>query len=80
MDVLHDDLFKNKYFVSLLAILVLVSGIIWFIRYNSVESQCRRYAQGLGSLLGAGGNKLRDLQLQSAAEPLIQDCVRRGGP
>lgn len=81
MNVFKDDLFRNKYFVTILAILALVVGIAWFIGYNSVESKCRRYAQRLGSTFGAGsGSKLRDLQIQTASDPLIQDCVKRGGP
>lgn len=60
--------------------LALVIGIIWFINYNSVESKCQRYVQGLSSKLGVGENKLRNLQLQSTSEPLIQDCIKRGGP
>ena len=81
MNVFKDDLFKNKYFVIVLVILAIVVGIAWFINYNSVESKCKRYVQGLGSMLGTGGgNKLRDLQMQTASEPLIQECIKRGGP
>lgn len=80
MDIFKDDLFKNKYFLGVLAALVVIGTVIYFINYNSVESRCKRYAQSLGSLLGAGGNKLRDLQLQSASQPLIQDCIKNGGP
>lgn len=81
MNVFKDDLFKNKYFVAVFAILVVVVGVVWFIDYNSVESRCRRYAQGLSSTLGIkGANKFGDLQIQKASEPLIQACIRRGGP
>ncbi|MBI4226519.1 hypothetical protein HY612_05400 [Candidatus Roizmanbacteria bacterium] len=64
-----------------LVIIAIVVGIAWFINYNSVESKCKRHAQELGSILGTGGgNKLRDLQMQVASEPLIQECIKRGGP
>lgn len=81
MDILKDDLFKNKYFVSILAILAVIVGVVYFINYNSVEAKCKRYAQGLGAMLGVGGgNELRNLQMHSASEPLIQECIKRGGP
>lgn len=80
MNVFKDDLFKNKYFLTVLVILAVVVGIAWFINYNSVESKCRRYVQGLASTLGTGGgNELRDLQIQTVSEPLIQECIKRGG-
>lgn len=79
MDVFKDDLFKNKYFIAVLTFLAIIIGITWLINYNSVESRCKRYVQGLGSMLGTGGNKLREMQIQSASEPLIQDCIKRDG-
>lgn len=81
MNVFKDDLFENKYFVIILAILIIVVGIAWFINYNSVESKCKRYVQGLESMFAVGsGNKLRNLQIRAASDPLIQDCIKRGGP
>ena len=80
MDILRDDLFKNKYFVMILAFFGLIIAIAWLINYNSVESRCTRYAQGLGSMFRSNGNKMMDLQIKVASEPLIQDCINRGGP
>lgn len=80
MNILKDDLFKNKYFLSVIVFLAIIIGITWLINYNSVESRCRRFTQGLDSVFGIGGNRLRELQIQSASESLIQDCIKRGGP
>ena len=81
MNIFRDDLLKNKYFITIITILSLIIGILWFVNYNSVEQKCKRYVQGLSSHLGTGGeNKLRDLQIQKASESLIQDCIKRGGP
>ncbi len=80
MNVLKDDLFKNKYFVITFVILAIIIGIVWFMDYNSMESKCKRHVQGLGSFFSPGENKLRDLQIHTVSEPLIQDCIRRGGP
>jgi len=79
MDILRDDLFRNKYFLVTLSVVAIISAVIYVIHFNSVESRCQRYVQKMGIILGAGGNKLRDLQLQKASEPLIQDCIKRGG-
>ncbi len=80
MDILRDDLFKNKYFLIIVLVLAIVVGVIYLFNYNSVESRCKRYVQNLGSMLGTGDSKLGDLQLQAASESLVQDCVKRGGP
>lgn len=81
MDIFKDDLLKNKYFVSVFAIIAIIIGVVYLIKYNSVEAKCKRYAQGLGAMLGiGGGNELRNLQMQSASESLIQECIKRGGP
>lgn len=80
MDILRDDLFKNKYFLVIVSILAVIIGVIYLFNYNSIESKCRRYTQNLGSMLGVGGSRLRDLQLQTASDSLVQDCIKRGGP
>ena len=80
MDIFRDDLFKNKYFKTAFILLALCIGIYWFIDYNSVESRCTRYVQGLGSLLGTGGNGMREAALDAASRPLIEECIQRGGP
>lgn len=81
MNVFKDDLFGNKYFIAMSLILFVVVGITWFTNYNSIESKCERYVQRIGSMIGArSGNTLRDLQIHSASEALIKDCVARGGP
>lgn len=80
MDVLRDDLFKNKYFLIVFGVLIAIGLVFYFINYNSVKSRCGRYAQGLGSVLSSGDNKLRQLQLQTASQPLIEECIKRGGP
>jgi hypothetical protein len=81
MNIFKDDLFKNKYFVIMLAIGAVVIGALWLADYYSIESKCERYAQESSALLGLKqGNKLRDLQLKTALSPLIQDCIERGGP
>jgi len=80
MDIFKEDLLKNKYFLILVTILVIAGGVIWFLNYNSVESRCRRYVKGLGSVFGEERNKLRELQLEKASDSLIRECIRRGGP
>ncbi len=80
MDVLRDDLFKNKYFLIIVSILAVIIGVIYLVNSNSVESKCKRYVQNLGTMLGAGGSGLKDIQLQTASESLVQDCIKRGGP
>lgn len=81
MNVFKDDLFKKRYFVTILAILSFIIGIAWFINYNSIESKCKRYSKKLGSSFSVGkGNKLMELQIQKALDPIIQECIKRGGP
>lgn len=80
MDIFKDDLFKYKYFRLAFIILVVGIAIYWFLDYTSVESRCTRYIQGLGSLLGTGGNGMREAALDAASQPLIEECIQRGGP
>lgn len=80
MNIFHDDLLKNKYFLGVVVFIGIIIAVIWFIDFNSIENKCQRYAQGLGSMLGAGDNRLQKLQLESASQPLVEDCIKRGGP
>jgi len=80
MNVLQDDLFKNKYFLSILVVLGVIILFFWVKDFNSVESQCSRHVKKLGSMLNYGGTKSREMALEKASESLIQDCIERGGP
>lgn len=80
MNIFHDDLLKNKYFVSVLVVIGLIVGVAWFINYNSVEARCQRYAESIASVFDMGGNKLRQMQVQEASKTVINDCIKRGGP
>ncbi|TSC85236.1 MAG: hypothetical protein G01um101416_1015 [Microgenomates group bacterium Gr01-1014_16] len=75
MDVLHDDLFKNKYFLGAIAVIGTIIAVVWFTSFNSIENKCRRRYQTYGNLLGVSSSKLSQLQLKTAAEPLIQECI-----
>ena len=80
MDIFHDDLLKNKYFLVIVAVIVLIIGVNWFISYNSVESKCERYAENLTSVFGKGSGSLRDMAVKQASKTVIDDCIKRGGP
>lgn len=81
MDIFRDDLFKNKYFVAVVVTLIFVGLAIYFLNYNSVESRCERYVQGLvGSMRGPESNRLEQMQLQNASKSIIEECIKRGGP
>ena len=80
MGIFRDDLLKNKYFLGTVAFIGIIIAVVWFLDFNSIENKCQRYAQRLGSMLGAGDNRLQKLQLESATQPLVEDCIKRGGP
>lgn len=87
MSILTKNLFENKYFIAILIIVGIVVGIIGFMDYNSVESRCRRYVKEryvdrLISVSSRNGDRNRtwELIIKNAAELMIQDCIKRGGP
>ncbi len=79
MNVFKDDLLKNKFFVTILAIVAIIIGVAYVIDYNSVESKCQRYVDSFSSTLGSN-NKTKVLLVKTAAKPLLQECIERGGP
>lgn len=74
-----EDLLKNKYFLWVVAALVVAGVIAFLIDYNSVESKCERHYRGMDFMFGAGSG-LDELQIEAASKPLIQKCIERGGP
>jgi hypothetical protein len=76
MDIVHDDLLKNKYFLAGAAVVAIMAGVVWMVTNNSVEARCRRYAEGISG--GRGG--LIGAMVESASETVIESCIKRGGP
>jgi len=80
MNVLKDDIFKNKYFMIVFSVLGLLIAYVYLINnYFSIEARCRRAYTG-SSMKSYKKESLMQMALESAIEPSIQECIRNGGP
>jgi len=79
MDIFKDDLFKNKFFLAILGVIIAIAGIIYLINYNSLESRCTRSVKNTAVFL-TPSTRLQQLNLNTAIKQQVQDCLRRGGP
>lgn len=78
MDIFKDDLLKNKYFLSIAGILLIVAAYFYINNYNSLESQCRRRYKKLGGYFDTK-TKIQDRLLESVLEQKIQECIENQG-
>ena len=83
MNIFKEDLLKNKYFLLLVMLFVLVTGILYLRNYNSVKIECELYAKELSQKLSVvmdGGGLVSRSRLDKITPSGIQDCIRKGGP
>ncbi len=77
MDILRDDLLKNKYFLFIAGVVGIILLIVYVIDYNSLENQCRRSIEKAGTFFQTG-NKLQETALEVVMRKEIKECVKRG--
>lgn len=78
MNIFKDDLLKNKYFLIIVGVILLIGFFLYLRQYNSIENQCMRRYQKSASFF-SGGSELQQKMLDTATEQLIRECIREGG-
>jgi hypothetical protein len=74
MNVFRDDLLKNKYFLVVVGVVLLIAAYFYIREYNSIENGCRRRYEKVSSYFGAQ-NRLQELTLDTATQQLIDECI-----
>jgi sensor domain CHASE-containing protein len=77
MNIFEDDLFKNKYFLFVIGIIIVIILFIYLKDYNSLENQCRRRIEKAGTFFSQG-NKLQENILNAAMKQEIDLCIKNG--
>lgn len=74
MNIFYSDLLKNKFFLIIVAIVILIGAFIYFKDYNSIENQCQRKWAGYSSSY----KDLRGTLINTTIEDLIRECIQKG--
>jgi hypothetical protein len=77
MNILKDDLLKNKYFLGFVGIIIVIILFIYIKNYNSLENQCKRRFEKAGDFF-LSGNKLNNYTLNAAIKMQIDECIKNG--